>query len=295
MAATPGRSPVVARQRVRRALRKARDETPMSQGDVAKRLGWSLSKMQRIEGGEVAVSPTDLRALLDVYGIADQDRVQRLAEDAHTSRRERYLTAPEHREHLSTGLRELMQFEQEATAIRQYQSVAYPGVLQTPAVAEAVIHRWTSDDEARRVRLEARMARRKQFIESVDGPDYFLVLDEAVIKRRFGGDKATAEQLEYIADLARQERLHIRVVPLDRGADMSMLGPFQIVCLDHDVDSVYIESHLNDAMLYDPHDIGLYRGAFEHLWDIALSESASLRLVVAEAATLRSSLDRSPS
>jgi hypothetical protein len=36
----------------------------MSQGDVAASLGWSLSKVQRIEGGEVTISGTDLRAML---------------------------------------------------------------------------------------------------------------------------------------------------------------------------------------------------------------------------------------
>jgi transcriptional regulator with XRE-family HTH domain len=293
MAATPGRSPVVAKQRVRRALRKARDETPMSQGDVAKLLGWSLSKMQRIEGGEVAISPTDLRALLDVYGIEDQDRVKRLAEDAHTSRRERYVTAPEHREYLTASMRELMQFEREAVSIRQYQPVAYPGILQTPAVAEAVINRWTSDPEARRVRFEARMARRKQVIEGEDGPEYFLVLEQAVITKLYGGEKATAEQLEDLADLAQRDRLHIRVVPRDKGADAMMLGPFQILSLDHGDDSViYTESHKNDAMHYGPQGFDLYSEAFEHLWDIALSESASRRLMVAEAAALRFTLDR---
>jgi hypothetical protein len=68
-----------------------------------------------------------------------------------------------------------MQFEKEAISIRAYQPLSYPGVVQTPAVAEAVIARWTDDDEARRVRYEARMARRKLVIESADAPHYFLI------------------------------------------------------------------------------------------------------------------------
>src|SRR6266511_4790410 len=106
MAARQEEFPAVARQRVRRALRRARQATPMSQGAVASRLGWSLSKMQRIEGGEVGVSVTDLRALLDVYGVVEPERIERLAEDARISRRQRWVTAPEYREHLTPGLRE---------------------------------------------------------------------------------------------------------------------------------------------------------------------------------------------
>jgi transcriptional regulator with XRE-family HTH domain len=265
----------------------------MSQGDVANLVGWSLSKMQRIESGEVGVSSTDLRALLDVYGVTDPGRVERLAEDARISRRQRYVTAPEHREHLTPNLRELMQFEKEAVSIRAYQPVTFPGVVQTPAVAEAVVGRWTSDVEARRVRYEARMSRRKQVIERADGPEYFLVLDEAVIKRRFGGVKATAEQLEDIADLARQNRLHIRVVPFAKGTGMVAMGPFQIVNLDHEENSVcYTESFKSDEILHDPEEVQSYREAFESLWEMSLSEAATLRLIVAEAAILRASQDQ---
>jgi len=297
MVATPRDPPAVARQRVRRALRTARDETPakLSQGDVAGMLGWSLSKVQRIEGGEVGVSSTDLLALLGIYGVTDPDRVERLAEDARISRRQRYLTAPEHREHLTPSLRELMQFEKEAASIRAYQPVTFPGVVQTPAVAEAVIGRWTADPEARRVRFEARMSRRKNIIERADGPEYFLVLDEGVIKRRFGGLKATAEQLEDIADLARQDRLHIRIVPFARGTDMVAMGSFQIVSLAHDDSSVcYTEFHKTDEILHDPVEVRTYREAFETLWDMALSEAATLRAIVAEAAILRASQDHEP-
>ena len=64
MTAGFGEHPAVARRRVRLALRKARRSAGLNQGDVADRLGWSLSKAQRIEAGEVAVSITDLRALV---------------------------------------------------------------------------------------------------------------------------------------------------------------------------------------------------------------------------------------
>jgi hypothetical protein len=264
----------------------------MSQGDVASLVGWSLSKMQRIESGEVGVSSTDLRALLKVYGVTDPARVERLTEDARISRRQRYFTAPEHREHLTASLRELMQFEKEAVSIRAYQPVTFPAVVQTPAVAEAVIGTWTSDAEARRVRFEARMSRRKQIIENTDGPEYFLVLDEAVIRRHYGGVKATAEQLEDIADLARQDRLHIRIVPFSRGANLVAMGSFQIVNLDHDDNSIcYTEVAKADQIVHDPLEVGTYREAFESLWELSLSEAATLRAIVAQAANLRAKQD----
>ena len=291
MAAAHVDPPAVARQRVRRALRKARDETPMSQGEVAKLMGWSLSKMQRIEGGEVGVSATDLRALLEVYGVTDKERIKRLTEDAHTSRRQRYVTPPEYREHLTPGLLELMQFEQEALSIRAYQPVSYPGVVQTPAVAEAIIAPWTEDMDARRVRYEARLSRRKHVIERPDGPEYFLILDESVIKRRVGGIEETAEQLEHLKELAQRPRIHIRVVPLAKGVEAVAMGAFQILDRLEDDSVLYVENYKSDTVTHEVARIEEYRGAFKRFWDISLSEESTLLAIVAEAASLRVTLD----
>lgn len=299
MAARQEEFPAVARQRVRRALRRARQATPMSQGAVASRLGWSLSKMQRIEGGEVGVSVTDLRALLEVYGVVEPERIERLAEDARISRRQRWVTAPEYREHLTPGLRDLMQFETEAVAIRAYQPVFYPGVLQTAAVAESILAWWNKSlsDEDRRVRYEVRMMRSQQLVERDDGPDYLLILDESVIKRRIGGAEITAEQLEVIADVARRPNVHIRVVPFARGAYIGALGPFQILDLsDEDDDDavLYRETYNRDEVVYDPNEVRFHREAFESLWEVSLNEEDTLRVIIAEAADLRSSLDDDP-
>jgi transcriptional regulator with XRE-family HTH domain len=294
MGAAQGDPPAVARQRVRRALRKFRDATPLSQGDVAKKLGWSLSKMQRIEAGEVGVSVTDLHALLEIYGINDPGAIDRLSLDARTSRRQRYEIAPAHREYLTQGHRELMQFEKEAVSIRAYQPVFYPAVLQTPTIAEGAIRRWTKGDEARRVRHEARLERKSQIIDRPDGPKYFVVLDEAVIKRRFADLAATAEQLEEIARVARRQNVHLRIVPFDRGADMVPMGSFIIVDLAGEGETaiVYRESFNKDEVLHGSSDVDFHRAAFDLLWDISLSEEVTSSVIIAEAAALRSRLKR---
>jgi transcriptional regulator with XRE-family HTH domain len=295
MAAAHVDPPAVARQRVRRALRKARDQTPMSQGDVARRLGWSLSKMQRIEGGDVGVSPTDLHALLDLYGVTDQDRIRRLTDDAHASRRQRYVTPPEHRENLTQGLMKLVQFEREASSIRTYQPLFYPGFMQTPAVAEAILESWKArlSSEARRVRYDVRMARRKQIVESTHGPETFVVLDESVLQRRVVSAKVTAEQLEDIAELSERPNLHIRIMPYLRGPYMPALGAFQLLLLGEDQHEgmLYQENYLRDELTHDAKEVEFFRDNFERLWEQSRNENASRLAIVAEAARLRASLD----
>jgi transcriptional regulator with XRE-family HTH domain len=295
MAALQGEPPAVARQRVRRALRQGRQKTPLSQGDVAKKLGWSLSKVQRIEAAEVAVSVTDLRALLDVYGIVDPDMIARLSNDAQVSRRQRWVTPPEYREHLTPSLLSLLQFESEAVAIRAYQNVVIPGVLQTATVAEQVLEwgRSRITDEQRRVRFDVRMERRKQITENPHGPRYLLILDESVIKRPVGPLEVMAEQLEALGEVTQSPNLSIRVVPFEKGAKIGLVDSFQVLNLSEDPDDavVYRESYNSDRIIDDPAEVRYCRDIFEEMWTSSMTEETTARAIAAEAARLRTQLD----
>jgi hypothetical protein len=267
----------------------------MSQGDVAKTLGWSLSKMQRIEGGEVGVSLTDLRALLEAYGITDEAEVQRLMSDARISRRQRWLIAPEHRTYLTPALRQLIQFEAEASAIRAYQPVLIPGVFQTPAVAETVLG-WENlaiTEEIRRVRFDVRMQRRSHTVDNLDGPPYELVLDESVIKRHIGGPRAMAEQLDSLLEAAQLPHLSVRLIPFERSAQAGLAGAFELVSLSDDEDDavLYLEFYAQDRIVHDPAEVLYYRKLFDQIAGAALSEGATQRRIAAEAMNLKARLE----
>jgi transcriptional regulator with XRE-family HTH domain len=276
-------------------LRQGRQKTPLSQGDVAKKLGWSLSKVQRIEAAEVAVSVTDLRALLDVYGIVDPDMIARLSNDAQVSRRQRWVTPPEYREHLTPSLLSLLQFESEAVAIRAYQNVVIPGVLQTATVAEQVLEwgRSRITDEQRRVRFDVRMERRKQITENPHGPRYLLILDESVIKRPVGPLEVMAEQLEALGEVTQSPNLSIRVVPFEKGAKIGLVDSFQVLNLSEDPDDavVYRESYNSDRIIDDPAEVRYCRDIFEEMWTSSMTEETTARAIAAEAARLRTQLD----
>ncbi|MFC7280246.1 helix-turn-helix domain-containing protein [Paractinoplanes rhizophilus] len=80
--------PTVQRRRLRIELRKARSDTGLSQKQVAEELGWSPSKLLRIENGQVGISRTDLRALLDLYEITDSAQIKTFVEMAQQGRRQ---------------------------------------------------------------------------------------------------------------------------------------------------------------------------------------------------------------
>lgn len=291
---TSGESPAVARRRVRLALRAAREERGLTQGDVAKALDWSLSKIQRIESGEVSISTTDLRAILAFLQITEQGTVDQLMDDARTSRRQRWFTDPKLRKFLTAGTRQLLQFESEASAIRSFAPTLVPGMLQTAEYARWAIRSIVEvlpPDEAE-ARHEVRMKRRGQVVDRDDPPDYFLVLDESVLHREVGGAEVTAEQLYVLLEVSRMPSVRVRVIPFAQAATVALLGPFTILELGEDEDAVLYRETFDDDEINQNHDeIQHHRTIFDALWARSLGEEASQRLINARAATILSSLD----
>ncbi|WP_162907641.1 helix-turn-helix domain-containing protein [Allorhizocola rhizosphaerae] len=285
----------MARRRLRLALRHAREEKGFTQGQVAAALEWSLSKVQRIESGDVTVSRTDLTALLDHLGVTDPDSIGELIEIARTSRRKGWWDDPHYRQHLTPATMRLLQFESEATAIRIFQPTLIPGLIQTPAYAQAVLHSWQDElsDEDRAVRFEVRMRRREYVFDREHPPRYLLVLDESVLLREVGGPRVMAEQLNHLLAHARDGYLTMRIVPFQRSAPIAMLNHFSVIDLGEDENAVlYREAQLTDEIDESPEDVQRYRARFERMWDVALSQEASVRRVEARVADILSSLDR---
>ena len=250
-----------------------------------------MSKMQRIEAGEVTVSGTDLRALLDLYGGFSDEEIERLIADTRISRRQRWWTAPEYRDHLTSGLMQLLQFEAEATGVRVYQPVLVPGPLQTPAFARFVLEWWSrilSEDD-RSVRLEVRRRRRAQVIEREDPPTYLSILDQSALEREIGGPAVMAEQLESLIEDARRPDVHVRIIPYREGALLGLLGPFTVLDLSDEYDDavLYRENYVTDAVIHESKDVRHHREIFEALWRESWSEELSLRAITAKASDLR--------
>lgn len=286
-----------AQRSLRLFLRRTREEKGLTQGQIAAALDWSLSKVQRIESGEVRISRTDLLALLNHLGVSDPDKIDELAGIASASRRARraWWNQPPYSKHLSAATRELLDFESEASAIRVFHPTLVPGLLQVPSYSENVLRVWRAElsDEVRRIRLEIRARRRAHVFERSARPKYLVILDESVLHRDIGGPRTLAEQLDHLLTLVRQGYLTIRVLPFADGGPLAMLNSFVVLDLGEEANAIlYKEAQLLDEIEQDRHVIDLYRKRFEGMWDKALSPEATLRLIEARAAALWVDLDR---
>lgn len=292
---TTGESPAVARRRLRLALRKAREAKGLTQGEVAKRLDWSLSKVNRIESGDVKISSTDLQALLRLFDVTDENEIRQLSADAKASRLRGWWDEPRYREHLTAPTMQLLQFETEASAIRAFQPTLIPGLLQTSAYADFVVNFFSGDlpEKTRAARFEIRMRRREQVFDRPDPPHYYLLLDESVLFREVGGAQVMADQLRELRAYLDRPYITLRVVPLALSAVLVMLGQFTILDLGDEENAVfYHESIIQDEIVHTPELIHFHREKFERMWEQSWDEKASARLIEARAAEMLSALDR---
>lgn len=283
MSAPTGESPAVARRRVRRALRQAREAKGLTQQQVAEEMEWSLSKVTRIESGEVSISPTDLRVVLPFLGVTDREAVAQLLRDARVSRRQRWFMADRrYRDHLTGPTLQLIQFETEATAIRYYNPMLIPGVLQTPAYSRAILEHFRGDlSEADvRLRLEARQERQRQLLERPDRPEFLVLLDESVLYREVGGPSVMGHQLERLLQLVQDGTVMARIAPFTEAAPIALMGPFTILDLGDEEDAVlYREERMTDEIIHAAREISRHRGVFEDLWRVALNDAESAQLM----------------
>jgi transcriptional regulator with XRE-family HTH domain len=112
------------------AVRDARNAKSLTQSQVAEAMEWSLSKVMRIESGEVTISQNDLRPLLSYLGIRDRALVEELVGAAKASKQRRQWW-DEKRFHglLTAAMKQLVSFETEAATLHPLDN-PFPGIGQ---------------------------------------------------------------------------------------------------------------------------------------------------------------------
>jgi transcriptional regulator with XRE-family HTH domain len=295
-----GDKPAVARGRVRAALRKAREARHLTQTQVASAMDWSLSKVMRIESGEVSISAGDLQMLLPYLEITDSDEVDRLLAQAKVSRRQRWIVDRQYRRYLTPALVELIQFEPEALVVHYYNPVLLPGFLQTPDYAAAIFSSFAQDLDEPTIsaRVRARLQRREFVLTEREQPLYRIVLDESVLYRAVGGPAVMVEQLEDLVVTMSRSNVTIRILPFVAAAAAALSGPFLLLDMGDDQEAIlYREAHLSDEIIRVTRTVAEHLDIFERLWTLGLDGTESMQLIKQRSDALkadRAVIDRQP-
>lgn len=251
-------------------LRAVRSRAGLSRDELAARINYSASLVCLVENTTRVPTPAF---------------AQRLDEALQTPG-----TFGRMREHLRASpfpawFHDWLEAEREATALRWWEPMLVPGLLQTADYARAILAAGpeaVADEVAQMV--SARMER--QSILNRDAPPLlWVVLDEAVLRRCVGSPAIMREQLIHLAEMAGRPRVTIQVVPARTGAHAGLLGAFIVATADDASDTVYLETSANGQVSDLPRLVAQVTLRFDMLRAAALPQDDSRDLLAKVADT----------
>ncbi|MEV6980854.1 helix-turn-helix transcriptional regulator [Sphaerisporangium sp. NPDC051017] len=273
----PG-SPTVRRRRLASDLRRMREKAELTMEQVAERLGWSITKVSRIETSKVGVTVKDVGLLLDLFELTPSRRAEilTLARDAQKKGWwEGYGDLP-------TEYATYIGLEAATTSIRSFAPEIVPGLLQTEDYARAVIRAAliTSPPGEIERRVEVRVARQARLSQQ-DPLRLWSVLDEATLRRLVGGPDVMRAQLRHLADLTETPNITLQVLPFAVGAHAATSGAFSIFEFPEqaDADVVFLENLTGSLYVEKETDVYRYTLAFDHLRAKARDPDESRRFI----------------
>jgi transcriptional regulator with XRE-family HTH domain len=275
----PRLSPTARRRRLATALRQLREERGLSCTDAGKAVGWSESKISRIETGRVGIRQPDLERLLDLYEVTGDDRTALLTVRRQATHRGWWHS---YSDALPAYFESYVGLEDGAKRLFTYQNQLVHGLMQTEEYAAAVLQAGQPTATADEVERQLAARATRQALLTAGSPlQMWAILDEAVLRRTVGGAGVMRAQLHRIQDLAGLPNVTLQVLLFDAGAHASMGTSFELLQFPEvgDTAIVYIEDLSTSQYLETLGDVERYTLVFDHLRASALSPERSVAFI----------------
>jgi transcriptional regulator with XRE-family HTH domain len=280
----------VHRLRLRSRLKNARIRAKLTQRAVAEAFDWSISKIIRIENGQVGVSKNDLEALLELYKLDSPNEVEELAQLRRVMGRQ---TFSEYRDIISPEFIQFLGCESAAQRLQSFEPMLIPGLLQTRQYALATLKLAPPNTPAEEVKRLLDLKERRQKILDNPNVNLHFIVDEAVIRRWVGKAPDTdpgvmRSQLRRLKELALRPHITIQVVPFAHGLHAGLHGPFVVLTLDENEQVLYRQAAKGSSITRDNTDqIKEFSQAFDELRHAASNPRDLASIVDAAAKQMR--------
>ncbi len=257
---------VVRRMLLGSHLRRLRE----GQGITREKAGYSIraseSKISRMELGRVSFKTRDVEDLLTLYGVTDEKErasLLSLAKEANVAG-----WWHSYSDVLPSWFPTYVGLEGAAHLIRAYEVQFVHGLLQTEAYAHAVVSRGMKEgDEADVERRVALRLERQKYLVSEHAPQFHCVLDEAALRRPYGGRGVMRGQLQHLIDISERPNVRLQVMPFGFGGHSGESGAFTVLSFaESDLsDVVYLEQLTSALYLDKREDVTQYERAMTQL------------------------------
>ena len=288
-------TPSVRERRLAQELRLLRTAAELHGKDVAATLGWSPSKVSRIENGRTGISEGDLERLIELYRVPDRQATA-LRRLVPAARPHGWWDA--YADELSDRFANLIRLEAGSRALRCYAAVVPHALVQAPGFLRELIHSTWEQPSAAEVERRMLVSRRRQELlddqRSGGGLRLSMVVDESVLMRTVvpGDPERDAvvrrEQLELLAAVAAQPNVSVQVLPLAAGLPPVTSGSFSV--LESQAtgapDVVYLENKTRVFFIDSEAEVHRYTRAIDLLGEMALPPADSLAVLQGRLAAL---------
>ncbi len=256
--------PAALRVLVGSELRRLREAAGVTAKDAGYEIRGSDSKISRLELGRTSFKLRDVADLLTLYGVsgdADREALLTMARQANVPG-----WWHPYGDILVGWFADYLGLEQAARVIRCYEVQFVHGLLQTEDYARAVIGLRCQDPDEVERRVRFRM-QRKQIFRRPDPPHLWAVIDEAALRRPYGGRATMRAQLRQLIEAAALPHVTVMVLPFSTGGHAAAGGPITLLRFAETriPDVVYLEQ-LNSACYPDKaSDIDFYQRVIDRL------------------------------
>jgi len=260
----------------------------MPGSEVARILGWSASKVSRIETGRIGISAGDLDALVELYGVPPE-QAEYLRRLAPAARAHGWWDA--YADSLSAGYAGLLRLESGSQALRSYCAVVPHPLLMTPDyIRQVVVSTWQKPSQ-QEVERRIRVCLRRQAVLDPSDPRLRLafsaVIDEAVLRRSAGTPDTPGSaaiqlgQLQQLITASAWPNVNIQVLPFSAGIPPVSAGSFSVLesRATGVADVIYLENKTRIFFVEGETEVHRYARDFDLLTEIALSTSDSVDFI----------------
>ncbi|WP_250399338.1 helix-turn-helix domain-containing protein [Streptomyces cellostaticus] len=246
-------------------LKTLRLREGLEREEFGRRLGYSASTVAAFEQGRRIPSPRTIERADEALGA---DGLLRLWKEQME------------RAQYPVFFQGMAALEKECLELLMYDTHVVNGLLQTEEYMRALLamRRPPLDQETVEQRVTARLARQDIF-DRRSAPLLSFVMDEAVLRHRYGGEGVLRGQLELTLLVGQKQNVEIQVMPTECEENAGVNGPFTVVTRKDGRKFVYAETHATSALETDPEQTALAAARYGIIRSQALSPRESTKFI----------------
>jgi len=259
---TSGQAVVIAFGQTMKTLRV---RAGLEREEFGRRIGYSASTVASYEQGRRIPSPRTIERadeVLDAGGLLTvwKEQVERAQ--------------------YPVFFQGMAKLEKEAIELLAYDALVVKGLLQTEEYMRALLamRRPVLDHETIEQRVAARLARQDIF-DRQPSPLLSFVMDESVLRHRYGGKDVLRGQLEHLLLIGQKRNVEIQVMPTDCEDNAGVNGPFTVVTRKDGTKFVYAEAQSTGTLQTDPEQTALAAARYGIIRSQALTPRESLEFI----------------